>query len=255
MAIDPMEFMEYDKISDEVLSLGLNVVLKFNVSLSKTSGERKRFHFYKEYEYPSRCDDIENYITIKRSFDYYMSLENVTKPKTGKGEKAFIRIGPSEYMRFKQALEVVMSWFTDKKFKGLFVKNNGKLIMTSGAPELLFDRLPQGKYIHFIPTVIDYGRGNDMMEPGVTISLADLDNNVSISVDRLMGLYYVVSSYNMFQSAQIMVGYLGCPGGVNRFTISPSYGNHDIKVEEFDGNVEGVSGRTVGKKKNISSLE
>ena len=46
--IEPMEFFKIDKVSDDVYAIGPNVILKFNVSLSKTS-QGKRYHFHKEY--------------------------------------------------------------------------------------------------------------------------------------------------------------------------------------------------------------
>ena len=79
MPIQPMEFLKYDKVSDDVYVLGNNAILKFNVSLSKTTSEGKRYHFYKEFEYKARAREYDTLVTVKRSFDYYLSIENSRK--------------------------------------------------------------------------------------------------------------------------------------------------------------------------------
>ena len=106
--IEPMEFFKIDKVSDDVYAIGPNVILKFNVSLSKTS-QGKRYHFHKEYEYPSKDIKNQNLVTIKRSFDYYLSIENMQKDSNG--NKLFIRIGPQEYMLFKKISNTLWSIF------------------------------------------------------------------------------------------------------------------------------------------------
>ena len=55
--IDPMEFPIYDKVSDDIFVIGPNAILKFNVSLSKILNDGRRFHFYKEFKYPSKAND------------------------------------------------------------------------------------------------------------------------------------------------------------------------------------------------------
>ena len=47
MPIQPMEFMKYDKISDDVYVLGANTVLRFNVTLSKITTDGRDIIFIK----------------------------------------------------------------------------------------------------------------------------------------------------------------------------------------------------------------
>lgn len=254
MPIQPMEFMKYDKISDDVYVLGANTVLRFNVSLSKITSDGKRYHFYKEFEYGSRAQGYPSLITIKRSYDYYLSIENIQKNKIT-DEKAFIRIGPYEYYRFMSQLDQVKVWFTDKKFKGLFASTKGKLILTSPVPESTLGGYPQNKFLRFIPTIIDHNEGKNSMEPGIELDLSNYNNYVTMDLNRFMGLYYTVSRFNMYESAQNLVGYIGFPTGNNRISMEPNSSNHTISVEEFEGNIDGVNDRVIGRKKNISSLE
>ena len=252
--IEPMEFFKIDKISDDVYAIAPNIILKFNVSLSKTANG-KRYHFHKEYEYPTKgVQDYPSLVTIKRSFDYFLSIEN--QQKDINGNKLFIRIGAQEYFALKNGLEQVISWFNDSRYKNLFVTDRGKLIMTSPIPTYRIDNLPMQKYIEFTPTIIDKGMANDDKIPGIMIEFGDSSSVVNITLDKLMGWYYIISCFNMYQAALSMVNYLERPEfGTNRFIMEPQ------RVVPQDGTRYGSSGiqdRFVtpsGTKNNISSLE
>lgn len=256
MAVDPIEFIKYDRLSDDVYNLGPNVMLKFNVSLSKIVGDGKRYHFYKEFEYASKAIDTQTLVTVKRSFDYYLSIENMQKNRVT-DDKAFIRIGPQDYFKFLDQLEEALQWFDikNKKYKMLFARSGGKIVLCSPIPECTSSGYPQNKFIRIVPTVIDRNEGNDKMERGVEMDLSSFDNYVIMNYERLRGLYYVVSKFNMYEAAQNLVGYLGIPGGINRFNMGKTSGHGLLAGEEFAGEIEGVNDRVIGSKKNISALE
>lgn len=253
--IEPMEFFKIDKISDDVYAIGPNVILKFNVSLSKISGG-KRYHFHKEYEYPTKnIQDNPTLVTIKRSFDYYLSIENMQKDNNG--NKLFIRIGPQEYMLFKRGLEEAISWFTDSKYAKLFAQDEGRLVLVAPIPEFKIHNLPMQKYIEFIPTIIDRGISNADKEPGIRIVLSDPLVYIDITLDRLMGLYYIVSCLNMYQSALSIINYIQRPEfGTNRFVIESQHVSHPDDGTRYGAS--GIEGRMVtpkGTMNNISALE
>ena len=250
MAEQAMEFMKYDKISDDVFILGQNTVLKFNVSLSNIQNGN-RYHFYKEYEYNSKSNAYPKLISIKRSFDYYLSIENTQKNKVT-DDKAYIRIGPYDIYRFKSQLDQVYSWFTDKKFSKLYVSNRGKLTLTNPVPESSLGGYPMNKFLRFIPTIIESTNG---MERGVELDLSNYNNYVVMSIDRFMGLHYTVSNFNMYLAAQSLVGYIGFPSGMNRFAMNNTVNGNYFLGEEFSANSEAVNERVIDSKKNISSLE
>lgn len=251
--IEPMEFFKIDKVSDDVYAIGPNVILKFNVSLSKTS-QGKRYHFHKEYEYPSKDIKNQNLVTIKRSFDYYLSIENMQKDSNG--NKLFIRIGPQEYMLFKKGLEEAISWFTDSKYAKLFARDKGKLVLVSPIPEFKIPNLPLRNYIEFTPIIIERGMAEADKEPGVRITLSDPSKFIDINLDRLMGLYYIVSCLNMYQAALTMVNYIQRPEfGTNRFIMSDQHLSYPEDGTRYGSS--GIEGRFVtpqGTKNNISSL-
>lgn len=250
---DEKEYLKLDKISDDVYALAPNVVLKFNVSLSKISGG-KRYHYHNEYEYNNSAIN-QPLITVKRTFDYYLSFES--NKKMDNNQKLFIRIGPQEYFLFMMSLNVVESWFTDKKFSKLFVKDKGSLILTSPIPSHTISHLPMDKYIEFKPTIIDRGIANADKEPGVMINFND-ECTIEFNLDKFMGLKYVISCFNMYQAAITLLNYNGRPPyGTNRIVMNGEHTVYPSTKYEITGS-SGVVDRVItpkGTKNNISSLE
>ena len=72
-----VEYVDYDKITDDMMYLGNNINLRFNVLLSKknSSIDNSRRFFHSEYRYESKYDDTQVAVTIKRCFSYYMSID------------------------------------------------------------------------------------------------------------------------------------------------------------------------------------
>ena len=248
------DYLKIDKISDDVYVLAPNAILRFNVSLSKISGG-KRYHYHREYEYPAK-NIHQSLVTVKRSFDYYLSFESPQKDNNG--SKLFIRIGAQEYFLLKKCLSEVEAWFTDKKYAKLYVMDRGKLILTAPIPNTRIHNLPMDKYIDFSPTIIDKGIANADKEPGIRIEFGDPNCVISINLDKFMGLKYIIDCFNMYQAAITLINYNARPPyGTNRFVM-----NNEHTMSGTDYNVmtgaSGVRDRHVtpkGTKNNISSLE
>lgn len=248
--IQPIEFEEYDRISDDVLFLSKNIVFRFSVSLSGKDKDGNRTSFHKEFQYYSK-DANRSLITIKRSYDYYLSFENFIK--TEEHDKEFIRIGLNEYGLLLAGLEEVHSWFTSKQYESLFAMKNGKLIMTSTRPEYKVVGLPFDKYIKFEPTVIQHNGENDR-EMGVTIYLSSEKNYADLTLNKFMALYYVYKSFNMYQSAQEMINYIGRPeNGFNLINFSNDNYNKEQQNVYIPNKVP--EGRVVHTLNNPASLD
>ena len=249
-------FLQIDKISDDILTIAPNIVLRFNVALSKISSG-KRYHYHREYTYSSKMSP-DPLITIKRTFDYYLSFENTTKPD--KGDKLFIRIGPSEILLVRKGFDIVNSWFNDKQFEHLYVRNGNKLLITSPVPRFRIHHLPQNKYIEFSPTIIEKGESEADRKPGINIDFGDGINIINISIERFMGLYYTISCFNMYQSAAILLNYVSRPPtGTNSFNLSSYQTNgRTLPLGNIACGAEGTNGRIVQSKilpQEISILE
>lgn len=210
----------YDKISDDIYLLGKNVILRFNINLSKDINNN-RVYFHKEFQYPSKYNNNSSLITIRRNFDFYFTIENIYKDEDT-GIKEFIRLGITEIMLVQQKLYEVLKWFTDKQFETLYARKGKDLIMLGRADNIKIANLPMDKYLIFEAIVCIYETNSF---PGVRLYLSSSTNYIDMSVDKFMGFYYLLTNINMYESAQLMINYLERPD--NGTNITTYKGNND----------------------------
>jgi hypothetical protein len=229
------EYLMYDKIKDDVYVLGTNAILRFSVTLSKYSGSN-RYHYYKEFAYNRGNTPI---VSIQRSFDAYLSIENISKPAYG-GDKAFIRIGPAEQFYLYRMLQEAFSWFTDEKYSDLFIRAGGKLTIAAGnIPVSTINNLPQNKFLTLYPIVIDKGLGIDMLERGVRLVLSDEDNFVDMDFNHLVGFLSILTNFNIYTASLGLLNFIGIPYGLNRYEMS------GFQKPDNAPSVEGANGRMI----------
>lgn len=246
------QLLQIDKISDDVLTITSNIVLRFNVALSKIVSN-KRQHFHKEFMYSSKTSP-EPLVTIRRAFDYYLSFENVKNSY----DKLFIRIGIGEILLLRRGFDIAASWFTDIKYEKLYARDSsGKLFLTAPIPDYVIRGLPQGKYIILTPTVVELDESNAGKVPGITIDFGDGVNIINLTLERFMGLKYVISCFNMYQSATTLLNYISRPCvGTNSMNFSTN--GRTLPPENIACGADGIDGRKVQPKhmpQNISTLE
>lgn len=194
----------YDKISDDIYYIGGSgrMMLRMNVLLAKKNDDGSRRHYYSEFLYDSKYNDYGQVVSIRRSYDYYMTLESLED----KSESIMIRVQDMILLQFK--LTELSNWFRDQT---AYIYKDNKLYLKDKY-SVLIDGFPERKSIRLEPIVLNWEEKQDM---GVRISL----NNVfsDISLDKFYGLYYIINNFNMFQSAQMMLAYFGMPEyGTNR---------------------------------------
>lgn len=209
-----------------------------------------RYYFYKEYEY-----NINHYqkVSVKRGFDYYISIEEVVKPLNGRN-KIFIRIGPPEYLGFFDLFKEATKWFSGNK--KIYAKKGGELIFaTPTIPSKCLSGLPLGISLTLAPAILD---NNKEQKPGVQI-IVDTGKEIVdfyMTVDNLFGIYGALTNYNMFMSAQIMVSSLSIPLGTNRIDLSDADKSNELpQPEPVKRDNSAINGRVIGGVKSISDLE
>lgn len=206
-------FNEYDKITDDLCMLSNGYILRFNVSLGSKAKDNKKIPFHNEYRYNSnKYINHNSLITVRRKFDYYMSIENYNKDI-----KDYIMIRAQDMIFLKNSLYIASRWFTDPKFNNLFALDNGKLIRMGQVDPVIIRGLCSSNYMILSPTVIEYE--NNSYE-GVQFTLTS-GNYFNITVDKFMELLYIIDTFNMHLSAQMMLAYLGKPPeGVNQTSFA-----------------------------------
>jgi len=216
----------YEKIVDDLYYMGSNIIVKFNVSLARKKEDGSRNSFHHEFEYTmNKYISTRNLVTIKRQFEYYLSIENI---KAIDGQREYIYIGVQDFMQFQQRIIESTKWFTSSEFENLFAKKDDKIIMLGKVEPIDISFNKGNKSIRVEPIILNY---EDKTLTGVRFYLCSLDNYVDIDVDRYMGFVYLISTLNMFQSAQIMLNYIGRPeDGTNRMSFNS--GDNRDSMEE-----------------------
>lgn len=217
-------YNDYEKISDICMWLSNDYVLKFTVELNKHNDKYGKSNFYKEIGYTI---DEDYRVNINRDFIYYLSIESIKK--TLDGNKLNIRIGLNDIYFLKYKLEQAISWFTDKYFENLFARdNNNKIVMTMKPNPIKID-LSFGNYIEIEPSIFTFDNTLEQLT-GVRIYLSSDSNSLFMNINTLFGFKYFIDTFNMYQSAQNMLNFLGRPEyGTNYFEYSP------IKSKQNEG--------------------
>lgn len=242
--INPIQKM-YEKITDDVYDIGFNVKLRFNVALAKKQADGTRYHYHQEYKYSTnKYIDTNSVITMRRSFDFYLSIENLKE--IDNIPKEFIMIRVQDIMNVQMQFRNATNWFNGDMFPNLFAYDENKKLRMLGKPkDIIIRNLALDKFIILQPVIIRYDDTNETM--GVRMYLNSYSNFVDINIDRFMGLVYLLNTINMYQSAQLLVNYLQRPDlgeGLHQYNSF-----NDIPEQIEDGKVEtNIKGRTVTSK-------
>lgn len=219
----------YEKLVDDVFLLGKNAILRFNVTLAKYSDKFGRVGYHQEFEYFNR-EAKRSTITMRRDFDFYLSIENIrSDPNTP--IKQFLMITVNDILGFRAFLDDIVKWFTAKEFDGLYATKNNELVMTKRVPTIAINVPPSNSYIMAEP-MICVNKFNEKYQ-GVRLYLSSETNYVEMSLTRIQGLRYLVSSIDMYNCACSLINYLQRPEmGTNLTSYSSEYRDNTYEPEK-----------------------
>ena len=208
--INGIEYLDYDKISDDLCWLGNKCVVRMVVKLANKNKDGDRNHFHREYKYQSNYNDKREVITVRRSFDYYISIDNLDT-------KDSIIITVRDILLLRAQLAQVFNWFYDKTFA---MKNNQMIIFEKKKP-IMVDGLMGRKYLMFEPIV--YTDYEEQQSKGVRITLGNPNAFSDVPVSAFAGFMYLINSIDMYTAAQNIINYIGHPAfGTNLYTFEKS---------------------------------
>lgn len=213
--VRPIEFLDYDKITDLIYELGQKTILELVVSLSrKNETTLDRYHFHREFKYDSKYSS-RKMISIKRSFDYYLLLSKSDIKESG----VMIRVQDLYLVisRFQEALK----WF---ETAGIFsIKAGTKdMYIKTKQQSILIPNLAAGKYIQLDPVVIVWENTGEQIQ-GIRLTLGHPSVFTDVPINKFYGLVYILTNLDIYGAAQNMVNYLQ----------RPEYGTN---IKEFENN-------------------
>ena len=225
--IDPID---YEKLTDDVYYMGGGIHLRLNVILARQRKDGTRRHFISNFKYASKYVDKGKVITMRRSFDYYLTIDCVDDMT----QSIMIRI--QNMILFKSKLKDATKWFSDSTVYG--IKRNKLVILKKVSSTI--EGLASGKYITLDPIVID--KEDNTQRPGIRVGLSG-SLYTDMSIENFYGLVYLVDTFNMYQSAQLLVASIGVIECDNIIEY-----NDDIEEGEIPENIKAIDGR---KPKNL----
>lgn len=234
---------QYEKLVDEVYYLGGNVILKMNVVLNRRKEDGTSFNYHNEYMYDSeKYTNHNKLITMKRCFDYFLTLENAKQYDV---EKESIMIRPQDYYNIQYNLSAIQKWF---EIQDMYAVKDNKLYLINPPNPITISNLAGGKKILIEATVISY---ENIQYEGVRIYLNNTNNYADITMDRLMGFIYIMNTIDMYGAAQHMVSYHGRPPSGDNIVV---FGDPNMEAVE-NGSVGGVNNRVILNKKRKSFFD
>lgn len=205
-------WMDYDKITDDLMYIGYSTTLQCSTTLSRRDKKtNERISFHKEYGYIKNGERLNS---IKRNYSCFLIINNYYA-------KAYVMIGINDIILMRYRLQQVEKWFSS-----CFGIKNDKLYITRQQKPVVVDSLAENKWIEFLPTVITREDGTQIQ--GVNMNLYN-ECVVEISIDNFYGMKYIIDTINLIDMANHMINYLGRPQlGTNYTDLSMMDG-----VEEY----------------------
>ena len=202
----------YEKITDDLMWLSKNWMLKFTVILNRYTDKYGKQNYHKEVGYYNK--DGEYCININRSFDYYVTIDSV-----GLQDKESVAIRQTDLYLFKFKLGQVAEWFTGHDNQGLFAKKDGQIIMPRSVNPIRISDLAFNSYIEFEPSIMTLNSGEQFV--GIRMYINSDVNSVFMEISRFLAFKDFINTFNMYESAQLMLNYLQRPEyGTNIYNVN-----------------------------------
>ena len=205
-----IEYIDYDKISDDLCWLGNKCIVRMVVKLANRGKDNTRYHFHKEFKYPTTYINQREAITIRRSFEYYISIDSLDS-------KSSVKITIRDILLLRAKVAEAFNWFYDKTF----AMKNDKMIILNKKKPVIVDGLPGNKYLSFEPIV--YTDWEEKQSKGIRMNINDQNIYADMPANVFAGFMYIINSIDMFTAAQNMINYIGHPDfGTNLITFEKS---------------------------------
>ena len=214
---DVAEFLLYSKLQDVVMFLGNNAVIKMNVMLYHTNRRgvngNERQYFYRETQYLDTNGNLCR--GVQRTFNSFLTLENLKPGVDGIKQCIFIRAGELELMRIM--LLPRLENYIAKMGEIYEMRENKLYINESVVNPIQIDIGNQT--IWFKPGIFKKYDGS--LIPAVNMYLNSLTNYVTLTYNEIYTLMYHIRTFDIYTAATNMIAFYGRPPmGLNMYDYS-----------------------------------
>lgn len=208
--VNPITFLDYDRITDTLMWLNNVYSLKFFVKLKRMSGNHIR-DFHNEYtKYNRQLGGT--YTSINRSYTFGFSIDNREVFTDG----VLLRVSDVEMLRMVIEKNIYPWFISDKR---IFGKDRDNRLVIKGKYEEVHFPLNSSQFLRFEPIIISY---DDSMEDkeGIRITINDNENFVDITIDKFLEFSSYILHTDMVNAAMTLLNYVKTkPYGLNKSTI------------------------------------
>lgn len=216
MAIEPVKFLDYGRISDILMQFDKNYRLSLVVNMVYKNQQGKTGSNVNEYYYYNDAYG-KNMISAKRFLDCWFLIEDAVN------KSSYAIIYPRDmYIMQKALTEMILPWFFGEKpmFK---LDNNGRMVLKGKYTpvEIPFNN---NIFLRFIPIVLEYENGT--CKEGVRMTVSDDKCYCDYDINKFLEFYYYIMHTDMVCAAQNMINYLKTqPYGINLKNVGGSLSN------------------------------
>ena len=226
--INPIFFIDYDKISDTIMWFNQNYTLKFNVILKRRTKEGAEYPFHSEYKSLNPKSDKE-YLSISRSFNFYFSIDNRINFNNG------IMLRPNDIELLSMVIQNnIYPWFSGKT--SVFgTDDQGKRVLKGKVKDIAFP-LSDQKYISFRPILIEYDNGQS--SEAIRIVINKEEDFFDITINKFMEFAYYIIHTDMYTAATNLLTYVKTkPYLVNYKDLTENYGYNRNSQNNYFQNI------------------
>ena len=237
--MEHVSFLDYDRITDQVLWLSPNLTLNFTVTLSSKdkAGNRRSFMF--ESEYQSKYYGVDKAMSIKRNMNFFYVIDD----KSDFGNGLLFRVHDVFFVTQLLENKVVPWFFGDTR---IFEEKDKKLVI-SGKFEHIIYQPDEYHYMKIDPIVFTYENG--IYQEGVRLEINRSDNIADLSIDKFFDMFYIFKNTDMYGVACAMMNFVKtAPYGVNIYRPSGLGGGYNPNDGWMDD--KNMYDNNVGKGKN-----
>lgn len=222
--INPISFLEYGRITDQLMYFDKYTTLNFTVNMVRKSKDDRVFYNHNEYIYYNEKMN-QNMISIKRNIDCAFTISN-------NQEGIFVSIRPSDMYMIQLALKnMILPWFIGGTRIFKVDNNNGIILKGKYTPVEI--PLSEYSYIKFVPIIYNYM--DESVKEGIRMYINSDDTYVDYDINKFMEFFYYMMNTDMYNAAQNMIQYIKTqPYGTNLKDLNSKKEDDDSKkVKNF----------------------
>ena len=212
--MEKLEYTDYDKITDLLMYLSSDILLKFSVVLSKNTSknDNTRKFLHSECVYNSKYKNVNESISITRTMNTYYFLIELKNDFLGS-----IVLRPGDIEILKMLLDQkILPWFFGNNIA--FQIRDNKLYLGEYGESVLYTQNDY-KYLGFTPIILTYEDGQS--KQGIRININNQDTYADLDIDTFMNFVNIIKCTDMYNAACNLVNYVKIPPyGINQFKMS-----------------------------------